>query len=123
MRFCTASTVAGPVFESDRSASAVTVVVTRFAAALPLLLVESGSALDVLARATLTRVPATGAVTVTVRVIESPLASVATAGQVTTPLDAVPPLLAVTKVTPAGSVSRTTTARATVGPWLPTTMV
>ena len=64
-----------------------------------------------------------GAVTVTERVIEPPLASEATAGQVTTPLDAVPPLSAETKVTPAGSVSRTTTARATVGPWLPTTMV
>ena len=98
-------------------------VVARLAAAEPLLSVVSGSAVAALARATLTSVPVAGAVTVTERVIEPPLASEATAGQVTTPLDAVPPLSAKTNVTPAGSVSRTTTLAAFEGPLLSTTMV
>src|SRR5439155_1756971 len=100
-----------------------TVVETLLAAAEPLLLVESGSVVAASARATLSRVPVGGAVTVTVRERLVPLARVATAGQVTTPAAAVPPLLAETKVTPEGSVSRTTTADASEGPLLVTAMV
>src|SRR5207249_5238609 len=92
----------------------------RLAGAEPLLLVESGSAVEASARATLSIVPVTGAVTVTVRDRLAPLARVANAGQVTTPDAAVPPLLAETKVTPAGRVSRTTTAEASEGPLLET---
>src|SRR5207244_12392185 len=103
-----------------RSASTV---VTRLAGAEPLLLVESGSAVAASARATLRSVPVAGAVTVTVRVRLAALARVATAGQVTTPPASDPASLAETKVTPAGSVSRTTTAEASDGPLLETVMV
>src|SRR5437773_1357809 len=85
-------------------------LVTRLPGSEPLLLVESGSAVAASARATLSSVPVAGAVTVTVRDRLAPLARVANAGQVTTPAVAVPPLLAETRVTPAGSVSWTTTA-------------
>src|SRR5258706_10325298 len=64
VRFCAALTVAGPDFETARSASSPTVVVTRFAAAEPLLFVVSGSAVDAAARATLASVPVAGAVAV-----------------------------------------------------------
>src|SRR5947199_37484 len=109
--------------ETLRSARSSTTVVTRFAGSEPLLLVESGSAVEASARATLSRVPVGGAVTVTVRERLAPLTRVATAGQVTTPVARVPPLLAETKVTPAGRVSRTTTAEASEGPLLVTVMV
>src|SRR5437773_12525959 len=110
--------VAGPVLVTLRSARSSTTVVTRLAGAEPLLLVESGSTVAASARATLSRVPVAGAVTVTVRDRLAPLARVASAGQVTTPAVAVPPLLPWTKVTPAGSVSGTTTAEASGGPLL-----
>src|SRR5437773_2668012 len=115
--------VAGPVLVTLRSARSSTTVVTRLAGAEPLLLVESGSTVAASARATLSRVPVGGAVTVTVRDRLAALARVETEGQVTTPADAFPPLLAVTKVTPAGRVSRTTTAEASEGPLLVTVMV
>src|SRR5436190_135798 len=121
--FWAALTVAGPVFVTARSARSSTTVVTRLAGAEPLLLVESGSAVEASARATLSRVPVAGAVTVTVRDRLAPLARVANAGQVTTPAVAVPPLLAETKLTPAGSVSRTTTVAASEGPLLARVMV
>ena len=98
-------------------------VVTRLAAAVPLLLVVSGSAVVPSARATLVSAPVTGAVTVTERVTEPPLAIAATTGQVTIPPDSVPPLSAETKVTPCGSVSRTTTLEAVLGPSLVVRMV
>src|SRR5437867_9513233 len=98
-------------------------LVTRLAGAEPLLLVESGSTVAASARATLSSVPVGGAVIVTVRDRLAALARVATAGQVTTPDAAVPPLLAETKVTPAGSVSRNTTAEASDGPLSVTVMV
>src|SRR5947207_12730095 len=119
----TAITDAGPVLATARSAISPTTVVTRLAGAEPLLLVESGSVVAASARATLSRVPVAGAVTVTVRDRLAPLARVANAGQVTTPAVAVPPLLAETKVTPAGSVSWTTTADASEGQLLVTVMV
>src|SRR5207247_5764479 len=97
--------VAGPVLVTLRSARSSTTVVTRLAGAEPLLLVESGSAVEASARATLSSVPVAGAVTVTVRYRPALLARFATAGQVTRPAAAVPPLLAETEVTPAGRVS------------------
>src|SRR5881296_1979208 len=115
--------VAGPVLLTLRSARSSTTVVTRLAGAEPLLLVESGSAVAASARATLIRVPVAGAVTVTVRERLAPLARLATAGQVTTPPANEPASLAETKVTPAGSVSRTTTEAASDGPLLVTEMV
>src|SRR5436309_773963 len=118
VRFCAASTVAGPVFVTVRSAISVTVVVTRRPAAEPLLLVESGSSVAASARATLSSVPVGGAVTVTVRDRLAPLARLGTVGQVTTPEETVPPSLAETKVTAAGRVSRTTTEMASEGPSL-----
>ena len=123
MRFCAASTVAGPLFDTVKSATSATVVLSRFAAAEPLLLVVSGSAVDASARATLTTVPVGGAVTVTVRTTLPPLAIEATAGQVTTPPDSVPPLSAETKITPAGRVSRATTPAASEGPLFVTVSV
>src|SRR5580765_671250 len=116
-------TAAGPDLATARSATSSTVVVTRLAAAEPLLFVLSGSALLAWARATLTSVPVAGAVTVTEYVSAPPLASVATAGQVTTPAASTPPLSAETKVTPAGSVSTTATLLAGLGPWFVVTMV
>src|SRR5436309_734459 len=118
-----ALTAPGPVFATLRSAISVTVVETRLAGFDPLLLVESGSAVEASARATLSRVPVGGAVTVTVRDRLAALARVETEGQVTTPAGAFPPLLAETKVTPAGRVSWTTTADASEGPLLVTVMV
>ena len=47
---------------------------------------------------------------------EDPLANVARAGHVTTPPDSAPDRFALTKVTPAGRVSLTTTAAASDGP-------
>src|SRR5438093_1620258 len=127
-------------------------LVTRLAGSEPLLLVESGSSVaasvratlsrvpvvgavtvtvsDRLgalgaasARATLSRVPVVGAMTVTVRDRLAPLARLGTDGQVTTPAARLPPLLAESKVTPAGSVSRTTTEAAVEGPLLVTVIV
>src|SRR5216117_2035407 len=115
--------VAGPALATARSATSPTTVVTRLAGLEPLLLVESGSVVAASARATLIRVPVGGAVTVTVRDRLAPLARVAATGQVTTPAAAVPPLLAETKVTPAGRASWTTTADASEGPLLVTVMV
>src|SRR5205809_4105509 len=73
--------------------------------------------------ATLRSVPVAGAVTVTERVTLAPLARVATVGQVTTPAAWMPTLVADTNVTPAGSVSRTTTLAAVERPLLETTIV
>src|SRR5213075_270380 len=118
-----AVTAAGPDLATARSATSPTVVVTRLAAAEPLLFVESGSAVLASARATLTSVPVAGAITVTEYVSAPPLETEATAGQVTTPPASVPPLSAETNVTPAGSVSTTATLLAGLGPWFVVTMV
>ena len=65
----------------------------------------------------LSRVPLAGALTVTDRVTWAALAIVAIAGHVTTfPAPSTPALVALTNVTPAGSVSRITTAAAVLGP-------
>src|SRR5437867_1895681 len=118
-----AVTEAGPDLATARSASPLTVVVTRLAGAEPLLFAGAGSVVVVVAMAALTSVPVVGAVTVTERVTLVPLARPATVGQVTTPAACVPPLLADTNATPAGSVSRTTTPAAVEGPLLVTTRV
>src|SRR5436309_2853102 len=99
------------------------VLVTRFGGSEPLLLVEWGSSVAASARATLSREPVVGAVTVTVRERLSPLSRLATAGQFTTPAASDPPLLAETKVTPAGSLSRTLHDALPICPWLVTVMV
>ena len=101
----------------------MTAVTTRLALADPSLFPRSGSEVCEPALAMLRSEPESGAVTTTVRLTVDPLARVANAGQVTTPAASVPPLLAETKVTPAGRVSRTTTAAAVDGPLLVTAMV
>ena len=60
--------------------------------------------------------PVAGAVTVTLTPWLAPLARLAIAGQVTTFPLTVPPPVALTNVTPAGSVSVTTTPTAALGP-------
>src|SRR5262245_60717976 len=105
------------------SACSVTVVVTWLAAAEPSLFPGVGSAVLLLADPMLSSVPVDGAVTVTVRVTLAPLAKLETAGQVTTPPDSVPPLLAETNVTPDGRLSFTTTLVAGEGPLLVVTRV
>src|SRR5881396_3309483 len=97
-------TVAGPVLASFRSASSWTAVETRLPGSDPLLLVESGSSVAASARATLSSVPVVGAMTVTVRDRLAPLARLGTDGQITTPAARLPPLLAESNMTPAGSV-------------------
>lgn len=59
-----------------------------------------------------------GITTVTESTTLVPLASDASVGHVTTPPAAVPPLVAETKITPAGSESRTITRYAADGPAL-----
>src|SRR5437867_2641615 len=118
-----AATAAGPVLVRLRSASSPTAVVTWFAAAEPLLLLVSGSAVAASARATLTSVPVAGAVTVTVRLTLLALARLPTTGQLTTPPDSLPPSLANPNVTPAGSVSAMATAVAVDGPLFVTVIV
>src|SRR5438093_353655 len=98
-------------------------VVTRLAAAVGTALRRAGAAVAAVAGAMLTSVPVAGAVTVTVRGRLAPVARLATTGQVTTPLETVPPLLAETKVTADGKKSRTTVLAAVEGPLLVTTMV
>ena len=67
--------------------------------------------------------PLPGAVTVTVKIEPDPLARLAIAGHVTTPELAVPPPLALTKVTVEGNASETTTLLAADGPRLVTVTV
>src|SRR5437763_110068 len=99
------------------------VLVTRLAGSEPLLLVESGSSVAASARATLSRVTGGGAGRGRVGDRLAALARGATAGQATTAPASAPASLAETKVTPAGSVSRTTTEAASEGPLLVTVMV
>ena len=54
-------------------------------------------------------VPLAGTVTVTVKFVVAPFARLTRVGQVTTPVVKIPPAEALTNVTPAGNVSRTTT--------------
>jgi len=88
-----------------------------------LLLAGLGSAVPDVAEAVLVNEPLVGAVTVTVKVVEAPLARLAMAGKVTMPLLLIPPPEAETKVTAAGKLSITTTLLAVEGPLLVTVMV
>ena len=76
-----------------------------------------------LADATFTIVPLNGAVTMTVCCTLAPFARPGITGHVTMLPDSVPPFVAETKVTPAGSVSVTTTVVAVLGPLLVTVSV
>ena len=93
------------------SATGVTLVTTGGVT----LFVEFGSPVGELTLAVLVSEPLAGAVTVTVTLLTWPLANVPNV-QLTTPLLLAPPPLALTKLTPAGKVSVTTTLLALDGP-------
>jgi hypothetical protein len=113
-----AKTLAGPVLPRPTSATAVTVVMTGGVTLLVLL----GSPVGELTLAVFVSVPEAGAVTVTVTLLTWPLVNVPRL-QLTTPLLLAPPPLALTKVTPNGSVSVTTTPLALDGPKFVTDIV
>ena len=113
-----ARTLDGPVLPKPRSATGVTIVLTGGVT----LFVEFGSLVEEATLAELFSVPPVGAVTVTVRLLTAPLASVPN-DQFTMPLLFTPLPLADTKVTPAGKVSVTTTLLAADGPKLVTEIV
>jgi hypothetical protein len=113
-----AKTDAGPVLPRPTSATAVTVVMTGAVTLLVLL----GSPVGELTLAVFVSVPEAGAVTVTVTLLTWPLVNVPRL-QLTTPLLLAPPPLALTKVTPNGSVSVTTTPLALDGPKFVTDIV
>ena len=100
------------------SATGVTVVITGGV----ILFVLFGSPVGELAVAMLVSEPLAGAVTVTVTLLTPPLAR-APKVQLTTPLLLTPLPLALTKVTPAGKASVTTTLLAADGPKLVTEIV
>jgi hypothetical protein len=87
-----------------------------------MLFVEFGSPVGELTLAVLVRLPLAGAVTVTVTLLTWPLAKVPRL-QLTTPLLLTPPPLALTKLTPNGSVSVTVTLLALDGPKFVTDIV
>jgi hypothetical protein len=87
-----------------------------------MLLVLLGSPVGELTLAVFVSVPEAGAVTVTVTLLTWPLVNVPRL-QLTTPLLLAPPPLALTKVTPNGSVSVTTTPLALDGPKFVTDIV
>jgi hypothetical protein len=113
-----AGTLAAPVLPKPTSATGVTVVMTGAVT----LFVLFGSTVGVLTLAVFVSVPLAGAVTVTVTLLTWPLASVPNV-QFTTPLLLAPPPLALTNVTPNGSVSVTTTLLALEGPKFVTDIV
>jgi len=113
-----ARTEAAALLPKPRSATDVTVVLTGGVT----LFVVFGSLVGEDTLAELFSVPLVGAVTVTVRLLTAPLASVPK-DQFTTPLLLTPLPLANTKVTPTGRVSVTTTLLADDGPKFVTEMV
>jgi hypothetical protein len=113
-----AGTVAEPVLPRPTSAAGVTVVMTGAVTLFVLL----GSTVGELALAVFVSVPLAGAVTVTVTLLTWPLAKVPNV-QFTTPLVFTPPPVALTKLTPKGSVSVTTTLLALDGPKFVTDIV
>lgn len=82
----------------------------------PLLLPADGSGVEDVLETLFVRVPAAGALAVTVNVVPWFRARLGIAGQVTTPAFATPPPVALTKLAPDGSVSLTTRLLATEGP-------
>jgi hypothetical protein len=113
-----AGTLAAPVLPKPTSATGATVVMTGEV----MLFVEFGSTVGELALAVFVSVPEAGAVTVTVRLLTWPLVKVPNV-QLTTPLVFTPPPVALTKLTPKGSVSVTTTLLALDGPKFVTDIV
>ena len=103
--------MAAPVLPKPTSAAGVTVVMTGEV----MLFVLFGSTVGEFTPATLVNEPLAGALTVTVILLIWPLAKVPNV-QLTTPLLLAPPPLALTNVTPKGSVSVTTTLLALDGP-------
>src|SRR5437588_610470 len=100
------------------SATGVTLVVTGGGT----LLVEFGSLVGEVTLAVLDSEPPAGAVTTRVRLLTWPLAK-SPKLQITTPLLFTPLPLALTKLTPAGRLSVTTTLVAVEGPKLVTEMM
>jgi hypothetical protein len=113
-----ARTVAAAVFPIPISAIDVTVVITGGV----MLFVELGSPVGELAVAVFVNEPLAGAVTVTVTLLTCPLANVPIL-QLTTPLLLIPLPLALTKLTPTGRLSVTTTPLALDGPKFVTDIV
>jgi hypothetical protein len=113
-----AGTLAAPVLPKPTSATGVTVVMTGEV----MLFVLLGSTVGELTVATLVNVPEAGAVTVTVTLLTWPLVKTPRL-QLTTPLVFNPPPVALTNVTPKGSVSVTTTLLALDGPKFVTDIV
>ena len=110
--------MAEPVLPKPTSATGVTVVMTGAVT----LFVEFGSTASELALAVFVNEPLAGAVTVTVTLLTWPLAKTPRL-QLTTPLVFTPPPVALTKLTPAGNVSVTTTLLALDGPKFVTDIV
>jgi hypothetical protein len=117
-RLLVAGTVAEPVLPRPTSATGATVVMTGTVT----LFVEFGSTVGELTLAVFVSVPLAGAATVTVRLLTWPLVKTPRL-QLTTPLVFTPPPVALTKLTPAGSVSVTTTLLALDGPKFVTDIV
>jgi hypothetical protein len=117
-RLLDAGTLAAPVLPRPTSATGVTVVMTGAVTLFVLL----GSTVGELALAVFVSVPLAGAVTVTVTLLIWPLVKVPNV-QLTTPLLLAPPPVALTKLTPAGNVSVTTTLLALDGPKFVTDIV
>jgi hypothetical protein len=113
-----ANTLAGPVLPRPTSATGVTVVMTGAVT----LFVLFGSPVGELTAATLVKEPLAGAVTVTLTLLTWPLVNVPNV-QFTTPLVFNPPPVALTKLTPNGRVSVTTTLLALDGPKFVTEIV
>ena len=88
-----------------------------------MLFVNVGSGVEFVTLAKLVNTPVAGAVTIRVKFVEPPLASVAIVGHVTAPLLLVPPLLALKNATPSGSESVVMTFVAVEGPAFVTVMV
>jgi hypothetical protein len=113
-----ANTVVAAVFPIPTSATDVTVVITDGV----MLFVEFGSPVGELAVAVFVSEPLAGAVTVTVTLLTCPLPRLPNA-QVTIPALLSPPPVALTKLTPTGRLSVTTTPLALDGPKFVTDIV
>lgn len=113
-----AKTLASAVLPKPTFATGVTLVITGGVT----LFVGVGSGVGELMLAVLVKLPLTGAVTVTVKLLVWLFVNVPRL-HVTNPAFVTPPPLALTNVTPTGNVSVTTTKLAGVGPRFVTEMV
>ena len=105
------------------SALAVTVLMTCPPAALPLLLLRLGSAVEAVLDAVFVIEPPAGAVIVTVKFVPVLAVKFVKLLHVTTPLLKLPPPVALTKIELVGRMSLTTTLLAVEGPRFVTVMV